>query len=102
GIVQAVEGGDAGKRQRLLNRHPPLQHAEIRLPDAADFTVRPGLAAEPFDDVVEVSLFIAVEEAEFAPRLAAAAHIHLRIDIAALDIESDRAGLAPEKLRRRG
>ena len=58
--------------------------------------------AEPFDDVVEVSLFIAVEEAEFAARLAAATHVHLRIDVAALDIKSDRAGLAPEKLRSRG
>src|SRR5215468_4123775 len=35
GIVHAVEGRDA--RKRLLDRHPPLQHAEIGLADAADF-----------------------------------------------------------------
>src|SRR6516165_6376673 len=62
GIVHAVEGRDARKRRRLLNRHPPLQHAEIGLADAADFAVRPGLMSEPFDDVVKVLLLVAVEQ----------------------------------------
>src|SRR4029077_10512162 len=34
-------------------------------------------------------------------RFAAAARIHLRIDVATLDIEADRTGFAPEKLRAR-
>ena len=62
GIVHAIEGRDARKRRRLLDRHPPLQHAEIGLADAADFAVRPGLMSEPFDDVVKVLLFVAVEQ----------------------------------------
>ena len=101
GIVEPVEGGDAGKRRRLLDRHPPLQHAEIGLADAADLAVRPRLMAEPFDDVIKIFLFVLVEEAKFAARLAAAAHVHMRIDIATFDIEFDRPGLAPQKLRRR-
>src|SRR5262245_17147494 len=100
-IVQPVESSDTGKRRRFLDRHPPLQHAEIGLAHAADLAVRPGLAAKPFDDVVKIFLFVAVEKAEFAAGFAAAAHVHLRVDIAALDIESDRPGLAPEKLRAR-
>src|SRR5271166_4260247 len=64
-IVQAVEGGDAGERRRLRNRHPPLQHTEIGLADAANFTVRPWPMAEPFDDVIEVFLLVAVEKTEF-------------------------------------
>src|SRR5215472_14796677 len=62
GIVHAIEGRDARKRRRLLDRHPPLQHAEIGLADAADFAVRPGLMSEPFDDVIEVLLLVAVEQ----------------------------------------
>ena len=100
-IVQPVEGGDAGERRRFLDRHPPLRHAKVRLPDAADFAVRPRLMAEPFDDVVEVFLLVLVEQAEFAARFAAAADIHIGVDVAALHVQSDRAGLAPEKLRRR-
>ena len=100
-IVQPVEGGDAGERRRLLDRHPPLRHAEIRLPDAADLAVRPFLMAEPFDDVVKVFLLVLVEQAEFAARLAAAANVHMGVDVAAPDIQFDRPGLAPEKLRRR-
>src|SRR6185312_335482 len=78
-----------------------LRHAEIGLADAADLAVRPLLSAEPFDDVVEVFLLVAIEQAEFAARLAAAAHVHVGVDVAVLQIEIDRAGLAPEKLRRR-
>src|SRR5207248_1058580 len=54
-IVQPIERGDAGQRWRFPNRHPPLQHAEIRLADAADFAIRPGLMTQPFDDVVEAN-----------------------------------------------
>src|SRR5262249_29524592 len=68
-IIQAVEGRDAGKRRRLLDRHPPLQHAKVRLAGAADFAVRPRLAAQPCDDVVEIFLLIAVEKTEFTARL---------------------------------
>jgi hypothetical protein len=64
-VVQAIESGDTGERRRFRNRHPPLQHAEIGLTDAADFAVRPRLAAEPFDHVVEILLLVAIEEAEF-------------------------------------
>ena len=99
-IVQAVERGDAGERRRLLDRHPPLRHAEIGLADAADLAVRPGLAAEPFDDVVKVFLLVAVEQAEFAARLAAAADVHVGVDVTVLQIKLDRAGFAPEELRR--
>ena len=101
GIVEPVEGGDAGERRRLLDRHPPLRHAEIGLADAADFAVRPVLVAEPFDDVVEIFLLVAVEQAEFAARLAAAADVHVGVDIAVLHIELDRPGFAPEELRAR-
>jgi len=101
GIVQSIEGGDAGKRGRPLNSHPPLQHAEIGLPYPADFAVRPGLAAEPFDDVVEIFLFIAIQKTELATRPALAARVHLCVDIAAFDIQFDRAGFSPEKLRSR-
>src|SRR5579871_2311067 len=82
-IVEAVESGNAGEPGRPLDRHPPLQ------------------PAEPLDDVVEILLLVAIEETEFTAGFAAAARIHLRIDIAALDIEADRTGLAPQKLRRR-
>ena len=58
-IVEPVEGGDAGERRRFLDRHPPLRHAEIGLPDAADLAVRPRLMAEPFDDVVKIFLLVA-------------------------------------------
>src|SRR5271169_6968243 len=71
GIVEPVERGDTGERRRPLDRHPPLQHAEIRLPDAADLAARPRLAAEPFDDIVKILLLVAVEKTEFAARLAA-------------------------------
>src|SRR5580704_7439298 len=80
GIVEPVEGGDASERRRFQDRHPPLRHAEIRLPDAADLAARPRLVAEPFDDVVEVLLLVLVEQAEFAARLAAAANIHIGVD----------------------
>src|SRR6202030_1548561 len=69
-IVEPVESGDAGQRRRFLDRHPPLRHAKIRLPDAADLAVRPRLMAEPFDDVVEVFLLVLVEQSELAARLA--------------------------------
>jgi len=101
GIVQSIEGGDAGKRGRPLNSRPPLHHAEIGLTYPADFAVRPGLAGEPFDDVVEIFLFIAIQKTQLAARLAAAAHVHLCVDIAAFDIQFDGAGFAPEKLRSR-
>src|SRR5262249_27757851 len=101
GIGEAVERGDAGERRRLRGRHPPLQHAEVGLPHAADLAVRPRLAADPFDDVVEIPLLVAVEKAEFAARLAAAAHVHVGIDVAVREIEGDRPGLAPEELRAR-
>ena len=100
-IVEPVEGADAGERRRLLDRHPPLRHAEIGLADAADLAARPCLMAEPFDHVVKVLLLAFVEQAKFAAGFAAAADVHMGIDIAALDIELDRAGLAPEKLRAR-
>ncbi len=105
GIVEPVEGGDAGERGRLLDRHPPLRHAECRtvgLADAADLAARPGLVAEPFDHVIEVALLAAVHEAELAARLAAAAHVHVGIGIAVAQIKPDRPGLAPQELRRRG
>ena len=102
GIVQSVEGGDAGERRRLLDRHPPLRHAEIGLADAADLAVRPGLMAEPFDHVIEVALLGAVQEAELAARPAAAAYVHVGIDIAVAKVEIDRPGLAPQELRARG
>ena len=101
-IVEPVEGADAGERRRFADRHPPLRHAEIGLADAADLAARPFLPAEPFDDVVQVLLLVAIEQAEFAARFAAAANVHMRIDVAALDIKLDRPGLAPEKLRARG
>ncbi len=100
-VVHAVERRDAGKRRRLADRHPPLRHAEIGLADAADLAVRPRLMPEPLDDVVEVLLLGAVEQPELAARLAAAAHVHVRIDVALAHIELDRAGLAPEELRAR-
>src|ERR1700683_1704983 len=99
-VIQPVESGNAGERRRLLNRHPPLRHAEIGLSDAADLAVRPGLAAKPFDDVVKVSLLVAVEQAEFAAGLAATADVHVSVDITVLQIKLDRAGFAPEELRR--
>src|SRR5262249_60399167 len=66
-----------------------------------DLAVRPGLPAEPFDDVVKIFLLVAVEKAKFAAGFAAAAQVHLRVDIATLNIEPDRPGFAPEKLRAR-
>src|SRR5262249_57704938 len=77
--------------KRLRGTSPSLHHRQGE---------RGGiLAAKPFDDVVKIFLFVAVEKAEFAAGFAAAAHVHLRVDIAALDIESDRPGLAPHKFR---
>ena len=100
-VVHAVERRDAFQRRRLLDRHPPLRHAEVGLADAADLAARPRLVAEPFDHVVQVLLLGAVEQAEFAARLAAAAHVHVGVDVAVRQIELDRAGLAPQELRTR-
>src|SRR6185295_11765576 len=61
-IVEPVERRDALERRRLLDRHPPLRHAEVRLADATDLAARPRLMAEPFDDVVEVLLLVLVEQ----------------------------------------
>jgi hypothetical protein len=76
-----------------------LHHAEIGLADAADFAVRPWLRADPFDRVVEIVLLAAAEEFEGPSGPAAAAHVHVHIGVALLDIPFDRPGFAPEELR---
>ena len=45
GVAEAVMRAEAGERRRRQRAHEPLQHAEIRLADAADLAVRPGLRA---------------------------------------------------------
>src|SRR3954466_5744047 len=46
-IVEAVGGAEAGERGRLHDAHPPLRHAEVRLAEAADLAVGPGLLGDP-------------------------------------------------------
>ena len=102
GIVEAVVGAEARERRRLHDAHPPLRHAEVRLADAADLAVRPRLCRDPLDHVVEVALLVRAEELEVAARLPRAAHVHMDVRVALLDVELDRPGLAPEKLRAGG
>src|SRR6185369_9829282 len=70
--------------------------------EAPHLAVRPGLPGDPLDRVVEVVLFVRAEQLELAPRLAAAAHIHMDVRIALLYVEFDRPGFAPQELRTRG
>src|SRR5436305_8680892 len=53
-VAQPVMGSEAGERGRRHRAHEPLQHAEVRLADAANSAVAPGLTTDPFDDVVEI------------------------------------------------
>ncbi len=101
GVRQSVMRAETGERRRRQRAHEPLQHAEIRLTDAADLVVRPGLRADPFDHVVKIVLLAAAEKFELSAGAAAAAHVHVDVGIALLDIPFDRPGLAPQELRAR-
>ena len=100
-IVQPVVGAEAGERRRRHDAHPPLRHAEIRLAQAADFSVGPRLRRKPLDHVVQIALLVRPEKLELSARRARAADVHVHVGIALLHIEIDRAGLAPEELRSR-
>src|ERR1035438_7950048 len=57
----------------------------------------PPLGANTIDRVVEVVLLAAAEEFEGPAGPAAAAHVHVHIGVALLDIPFDRPGFAPEE-----
>jgi hypothetical protein len=98
GIRQSVMRADAGERRRRQRAHEPLQHAKIRLADAADFARAPRLLSDPFDHVVKVVLLAAAHKFKLTAGAAAAAHVHMHVGVALLDVPFDRSGLAPQEL----
>src|SRR5512143_3208457 len=98
-VGQAVMRRDASQRWGCKRTHEPLQHAKIRLANAADFPAAPRLPTNPFDDVVEILLFTAPEKLELTARPAAAANVHVNVGVALLDVPLDRPRFPPEKLR---
>src|SRR5260221_3534766 len=60
------------------------------------------MLCDPSDGIVEVVLLFRAQETELAPRLAAAAHVHMYIRVTLLYVEFDRPGFAPQELRTRG
>src|SRR5438552_17405909 len=58
GIVQSVVGAKARERRRRDDAYPPLRHAAVRLAEAADLAVRPGLRRNPLAHILDIVLLI--------------------------------------------
>src|SRR3984893_886134 len=87
--------------RRILNTHEPLRHAVVGLADAAHLAVRPELASDPLDNVVEVVLLSAAKEFKLSLGNSSSADIGMHVSVAFVHIPLDRPSFAPEKKRRR-
>jgi hypothetical protein len=67
--------------RRMLLERGPLVEARIGASPHGHLAVRPGLAGQPFDNVIAVARFVG-ERLEAALGVAAPPHIHQREDIA--------------------
>src|SRR3979411_1340071 len=97
-VDQPVIGRDAFQMRWTLDRHEPLHHRVVGLPDAADIAVGPRLRGDPFNGVVEVVLLDLVKETVFAAGPPGAAHIHVQERIAMVDVPRDRSGRAATRV----
>src|SRR5690348_8244558 len=81
-VGEALPNADGGEVLRLQVRHLPLVDRVIGDAAQADFAVRPGLDAGPFDAVVEVPGLARRPMLDIAGRPAAAARVDAHADIA--------------------
>jgi hypothetical protein len=99
GIGKAVMRPDAFQRRRSHRAKKPLQHTVIRLADATNIAVTPGLPCDPLDHVMHILVIVPAEKLEVPAGATTAANVHVHVRVTLLDVEFDRPGLTPQELR---